>query len=141
MTNHWIDIKNIDCIQVIGANTAENHPNAFKYVMQAKDNGTRLICVDPRYTRTAAVADIYAPLRSGTDIAFQGGMIKYILDNNNNESASEIALKLGLIERKVKKFLEREGSKKSRAISTQEGVSEKESGGPESASEVPGKKK
>ena len=66
----------------MGANPAENHPISFKYVMQAKDNGTRLICVDPRYTRTAAVADIYAPLRSGTDIAFQGGMIKYILDNN-----------------------------------------------------------
>ena len=82
MTNHWIDIKNSDCILVMGANPAENHPISFKYVMQAKDNGTRLICVDPRYTRTAAVADIYAPLRSGTDIAFQGGMIKYILDNN-----------------------------------------------------------
>jgi formate dehydrogenase major subunit len=81
MTNHWIDLKNSDCILVMGANPAENHPISFKYVMQAKDNGTRLICVDPRYTRTAAVADIYTPLRSGTDIAFLGGMIKYILDN------------------------------------------------------------
>jgi len=82
MTNHWIDIKNSDCILVMGANPAENHPIAFKYVMQAKDNGTRLICVDPRYNRTAAVSDLYAPLRSGTDIAFLGGMIKYILENN-----------------------------------------------------------
>ena len=81
MTNHWIDLKNSDCILVMGANPAENHPISFKYVMQAKDNGTRLICVDPRYTRTAAVADIYTPLRSGTDIAFLGGLIKYILDN------------------------------------------------------------
>ncbi len=81
MTNHWIDIKNSDCILVMGANPAENHPISFKYVMQAKDNGAKLICVDPRFTRTAAVADIYAPLRSGTDIAFLGGMIKYILEN------------------------------------------------------------
>jgi formate dehydrogenase major subunit len=81
MTNHWIDLKNSDCLLVMGANPAENHPISFKYVMQAKDNGAQLICVDPRFTRTAAVADIYAPLRSGTDIAFLGGMIKYILDN------------------------------------------------------------
>jgi formate dehydrogenase major subunit len=85
MTNHWIDIKNSDCILVMGANPAENHPIAFKYVMQAKDNGTKLICVDPRYNRTAAVSDIYAALRSGTDIAFLGGMIKYILDNNRSQ--------------------------------------------------------
>jgi formate dehydrogenase major subunit len=81
MTNHWIDIKNSDCILVMGANPAENHPISFKYGMQAKDNGAKLICVDPRFNRTAAVADIYAPLRSGTDIAFLGGMIKYILEN------------------------------------------------------------
>ncbi len=58
MTNHWIDIKNSDCILVMGANPAENHPISFRYVMQAKDSGTPLFCVDPRYTRTAAVADI-----------------------------------------------------------------------------------
>jgi len=81
MTNHWNDVKNSDCILVMGANPAENHPISFRYVMQAKDNGAKLICVDPRLTRTAAVADIYTPLRSGTDIAFLGGMIKYIIDN------------------------------------------------------------
>ena len=81
MTNHWNDLKNSDCILVMGANPAENHPISFKYVMQAKDNGAKLICVDPRFTRTAAMADIYEPLRSGTDIAFLGGMIKYIIDN------------------------------------------------------------
>jgi len=81
MTNHWNDLKNSDCILVMGANPAENHPISFKYVMQARDNDAKLICVDPRFTRTAAVADIYEPLRSGTDIAFLGGMIKYILDN------------------------------------------------------------
>jgi formate dehydrogenase major subunit len=82
MTNHWIDIKNSDCILIMGSNAAENHPISFKYVTEAQQNGATLISVDPRYTRTSAKADIYAPLRSGTDIAFLGGMIKYILDND-----------------------------------------------------------
>ena len=66
----------------MGANPAENHPCSFKWVMQAKDNGAKLISVDPRFTRTSSVADIYARLRSGTDIAFLGGLIKYITDND-----------------------------------------------------------
>jgi formate dehydrogenase major subunit len=81
MTNHWIDIKNSDCILIMGSNAAENHPISFKYVTEAQQRGAKLISVDPRFTRTSAKADIYAPLRSGTDIAFLGGMIKYILDN------------------------------------------------------------
>ena len=81
MTNHWIDLRNSDCILVMGSNPAENHPISFRYVNQAQENGAKLICVDPRITRTAAAADLYAPLRSGTDIAFLGGMIKYILEN------------------------------------------------------------
>ncbi len=81
MTNHWIDIKNSDCILIMGSNAAENHPISFKYVTQAMENGATLISVDPRYTRTSSKADIYTALRSGTDIAFLGGMIKYILDN------------------------------------------------------------
>ena len=80
MTNHWIDIKNSDCILIMGSNAAENHPVSFKYVTEAMANGAPLISVDPRFTRTSAKADIYAPLRSGTDIAFLGGMIKYLLD-------------------------------------------------------------
>jgi len=82
MTNHWIDIKNSDCILIMGSNAAENHPISFKYVLEAQSKGAPLISVDPRFTRTSSKADIYAPLRSGTDIAFLGGMIKYILDNN-----------------------------------------------------------
>ncbi len=82
MTNHWIDIRNSDVILVMGSNAAENHPISFKYVLEAKDKGAKLISVDPRFTRTSAKADLYAPLRSGTDIAFLGGMIKYILDND-----------------------------------------------------------
>jgi len=81
MTNHWVDIKNADVILIMGSNAAENHPISFKWVMKAMENGATLISVDPRYTRTSAKADIYAPLRSGTDIAFLGGLIKHILDN------------------------------------------------------------
>ena len=81
MTNHWIDIKNSDCILIMGSNAAENHPISFKYVTDAQHKGATLISVDPRFTRTSAKADIFAPLRSGTDIAFLGGMIKYIIDN------------------------------------------------------------
>jgi formate dehydrogenase major subunit len=82
MTNHWIDIGNSDCILIMGSNAAENHPISFRWVTKAKENGATLINVDPRFTRTSSKADIYAAHRSGTDIAFLGGMIKYILDNN-----------------------------------------------------------
>ena len=82
MTNHWIDIRNSDCILIMGSNAAENHPISFRYVTEAQLNGATLISVDPRFTRTSSKADIYASLRSGTDIAFLGGMIKYILDND-----------------------------------------------------------
>jgi formate dehydrogenase major subunit len=82
MTNHWIDFANSDCVLMMGSNPAENHPISFRWIMKAKDNGGTLIHVDPRFTRTSAKVDIFAPLRSGTDIAFIGGMIKYILDND-----------------------------------------------------------
>ena len=82
MTNHWIDIRNADVILIMGSNAAENHPISFKWVNKAIDNGATLLSVDPRFTRTSAKAHLYAPIRSGTDIAFLGGMIKYIIDNN-----------------------------------------------------------
>lgn len=82
MTNHWIDIANADCIMIIGSNAAENHPMSFKYVTKAQEKGGKLIAVDPRYTRTASAADLYAPLRSGTDIAFMGALINYALSND-----------------------------------------------------------
>ncbi len=81
MTNHWNDIGNSDCILAIGSNPAENHPAGFGWVITAKERGAKLISVDPRFTRTSSKADIYAPLRSGTDVAFIGGMIKYVLDD------------------------------------------------------------
>jgi formate dehydrogenase major subunit len=83
MTNHWVDLRNADVILVMGSNPASNHPIAMKWIMKAKeDRGAKLIVVDPRMTQTATKADLYAPIRSGTDIAFLGGMIKYIIDND-----------------------------------------------------------
>ena len=83
MTNHYIDIRNADVILIMGSNAAEMHPISFKWVLKAKEQrGAKIIHVDPRFTRTSALADHYVPLRSGTDIAFLGGMIKYIIDNN-----------------------------------------------------------
>ena len=82
MTNHWIDLKNADVILAMGGNPASNHPISMKWIMRAREKGAKLICVDPRFSQTAAKADLYAPLRSGTDIAFLGGMINYILAND-----------------------------------------------------------
>jgi formate dehydrogenase-N alpha subunit len=81
MTNHWNDIANADCILGIGANPAENHPAAFTHINDALSRGGKLIVVDPRFTRSASKATIYAPMRSGTDVAFIGGMIKYVIDD------------------------------------------------------------
>jgi len=83
MTNGWIDIKNTDMILVIGGNPAENHPCGFKWVVEAKRNrNAKLICVDPRFTRTASNADLFLQIRAGTDIAFFGGLINYALSNH-----------------------------------------------------------
>lgn len=77
-----MDFRNADVLLIIGNNTAVNHPVSMKWVMQGKEKGAKLIVADPRFTRSAAMADIYAPFRSGTDIAFMGGMINYILGNS-----------------------------------------------------------
>jgi len=82
MTNHWIDIRNADVILVMGSNPASNHPVSMKWILKAQERGAKLIVVDPRFTQTAAKADVFAAMRSGTDIPFLGGMIKYILDNS-----------------------------------------------------------
>src|SRR5438309_9900010 len=80
MTNGWVDIKNADVILIMGSNAAENHPCGFKWAIEAKKNrNAKLISVDPRYTRTSAVSDLYAPLRPGTDIAFLNGIMPYAL--------------------------------------------------------------
>ncbi len=81
MTNHWNDLANADCVMIIGSNAAENHPMAMKWIGKAQDRGAVVISVDPRFTRTSAVADIYAPLRAGTDVAFIGGLIHHALEH------------------------------------------------------------
>jgi formate dehydrogenase major subunit len=81
MTNGWVDIKNADVILAMGGNPAENHPVGFKWFIEAKKTrNAKLIAVDPRFTRTAAVADLYAPIRPGTDIAFLNGIIRYAIE-------------------------------------------------------------
>ena len=83
MTNHWVDIKNADLIFVMGGNPAEAHPCGFKWAIEAKKNRkAKLVVVDPRFNRTASVADYYAPIRPGSDIAFLGGVINYLLSND-----------------------------------------------------------
>ncbi len=80
-TAQW-DVANADCVLIMGSNMAENHPIAFRFVLEAKARGAVIIHADPRFTRTSALADIYAPLRAGSDIAFLGGLIRYILEND-----------------------------------------------------------
>jgi formate dehydrogenase major subunit len=83
MTNSWVDIKNADVVMVMGGNPAEAHPCGFKWVVEAKaHNKAKLIVVDPRFTRTAAVADLFAQIRPGTDIAFLGGLINHLLSRD-----------------------------------------------------------
>ena len=83
MTNHWVDIKNADVILIMGGNAAEAHPCGFKWVTEAKaHNKAHFMVVDPRFNRSASVADFYAPIRSGSDIVFLGGMINYLLSND-----------------------------------------------------------
>lgn len=83
MTNHWVDIKNADLIIVMGGNAAEAHPVGFRWAMEAKiHNNAKLLVIDPRFTRTASVADFYTPIRSGSDIAFLSGVLLYLMTNN-----------------------------------------------------------
>src|SRR5882762_7730977 len=82
MTNGWIDIKNTDMMLIMGGNPAENHPCGFKWAIEAKrTRNAKMIVVDPRFTRTASVADQFCQIRAGTDIAFLGGMIRYAIEN------------------------------------------------------------
>jgi formate dehydrogenase major subunit len=81
MTTNLIDMQNSDVIMAT-SNMAENHPVGFQWVMKAKERGAKLIHVDPRFTRTSAAADIHVPIRSGTNIAFFGGLINYAIQRN-----------------------------------------------------------
>jgi formate dehydrogenase major subunit len=84
-TTNSMDLKHSDSVLIMGSNMAECHPVAFRWVMQAKtrsSNPATIIHVDPRFTRTSAMANIYAPLRSGSDIVFLGAIIKRVLDHH-----------------------------------------------------------
>ena len=76
------DLQNSDCVLIMGSNMAENHPIAFRFVVEAQRRGAKVMHVDPRFTRTSALADIHAPIRSGSDIAFLGGIIRHILEGD-----------------------------------------------------------
>ena len=91
MTNHWRDIKNTDLILINGANPAEAHPVGFQWFMRAKldpargpgkGGGAKIVHADPRFSRTSAVADQYVRIRTGTDVAYFGGLINYVLSHN-----------------------------------------------------------
>jgi formate dehydrogenase major subunit len=76
------DLLNADAILIMGSNMAENHPVGFQWVVEAREKGTKVIHIDPRFTRTSALSDIWAPLRAGSDIIFLGGLINYTLVND-----------------------------------------------------------
>jgi formate dehydrogenase major subunit len=83
MTNGWVDMKNTDMMLIMGGNPAENHPCGFKWAIEAKrTRSAKMISVDPRFTRTSSVADLFCQIRAGTDIAFLGGVINYAIENN-----------------------------------------------------------
>ncbi|MBV8206404.1 MAG: molybdopterin-dependent oxidoreductase, partial [Acidobacteria bacterium] len=76
------DLANADAILIMGSSMAENHPVGFQWVMEARERGATVIHVDPRFSRTSAMANLWAPLRAGTDIIFLGGMINYVLQQD-----------------------------------------------------------
>jgi formate dehydrogenase major subunit len=79
-TAQW-DLANSDCVVIQGSNMAENHPIAFRFVLEARERGAKIIHADPRFTRTSAHADIFAPIRPGSDIVFLGGLINYAIQS------------------------------------------------------------
>jgi formate dehydrogenase major subunit len=82
MTNGWVDIKNTDMMLIMGGNPAENHPCGFKWAIEAKrQRNAKMIVIDPRFTRTAATADMFLQIRAGADIALLGGFIHHAIEN------------------------------------------------------------
>jgi formate dehydrogenase major subunit len=78
------DLSNADAILIMGSSMAENHPVGFQWVVEAREKGAKIIHVDPRYTRTSAMADIWVPLRAGSDIIFLGALVHYVVENNKD---------------------------------------------------------
>lgn len=81
-TTYLQDLANSDCVVIMGANMAENHPVGFRFVVKAREAGATVIHIDPRFTRTSALSDLHVPLRAGSDLAFLGGLINYVLAND-----------------------------------------------------------
>jgi len=81
MTNSYNDMQNTKCALYIGSNAAEAHPVSMLHMLHAKETGAKMIVVDPRFTRTAAKADEYVRIRSGTDIPFLFGLLHHIFKN------------------------------------------------------------
>ena len=80
MTNHWADLKNAKVFLIEGSNCAENHPMSMKWIRKAQEQGAKIIHVDPRFNRTSEIADIYARIRPGADIAFLGAVIRLVIE-------------------------------------------------------------
>ena len=80
MTNHWSDLQNAKVFLIEGSNAAENHVMAMKWIRKAQEKGAKIIHVDPRFNRTSSVADIYARIRPGADIAFLGAVIRHVIE-------------------------------------------------------------
>jgi formate dehydrogenase major subunit len=87
MTNHWLDLQHSKVFLIAGSNAAENHVMAMKWVQKAKAKGAKIIHVDPRFTRTSAMADVYARIRPGADIAYLGAIISYVLEQRLYDEA------------------------------------------------------
>ena len=81
-TNYQQDLANSDCVLFMGSNMAEAHPVGFRWPMKAKEKGATLIHVDPRYTRMSALCDVHVGIRAGSDIAFLGGLVNYVLSHD-----------------------------------------------------------
>ena len=86
MTNPWYDLKNTTLAWIEGSNRAECHPSGLKNLMKAKKNGLKIMHVDVRYTRTSKIADYFIQIRPGTDIAFLGAIINYVIQNHKYDA-------------------------------------------------------
>jgi formate dehydrogenase major subunit len=76
------DLVNADAILIVGSSMAEAHPVGFRWVVKARERGATVIHVDPRFSRTSAMSDLWAPIRAGSDIVFFGGLIRYVLESD-----------------------------------------------------------
>ncbi|MEZ5317504.1 MAG: molybdopterin-dependent oxidoreductase, partial [Vicinamibacterales bacterium] len=76
------DLRHADAILIVGSSMAEAHPVAFRWVVRAREQGAFTVHVDPRFSRTSAQCDRWAPLRAGTDIVFLGGLVRFALEHD-----------------------------------------------------------